>query len=309
VVQQAVDAMGGWTRWARQPQTLWLRKAAFQVHLWLGLGLGLYIVVLCLTGSALVFRDELQEAFATEVPDVAQDAVPLEAEAMRAAVADAYPGFEIVRIGDRFSLRRPFVEAWVERGDERYERFFSPYTGADLGDAQTPGLRAILWTARLHDELLLGFGGRFYNGLGSLLVTVLCLTGAIVWWPGVQRWKRSLALRRGTSTPRLLWDLHSAAGAWFFWILLIWAVSGFYLGVPQPFIAVVDAISDPEAFLGERPGDIALRWLVALHFGRWDSLTLKVVWAAMGAVPAVLLVTGVAMWWRRVLRRRALPAG
>jgi uncharacterized iron-regulated membrane protein len=232
---------------ARQPQTLWLRKAAFQVHLWLGLGLGLYIVVLCLTGSALVFRDELQEAFATEVPDVAQDAVPLEAEAMRAAVADAYPGFEIVRIGDRFSLRRPFVEAWVERGDERYERFFSPYTGADLGDAQTPGLRAILWTARLHDELLLGFGGRFYNGLGSLLVTVLCLTGAIVWWPGVQRWKRSLALRRGTSTPRLLWDLHSAAGAWFFWILLIWAVSGFYLGVPQPFIAVVDAISDPEA--------------------------------------------------------------
>jgi uncharacterized iron-regulated membrane protein len=71
----------------------------------------------------------------------------------------------------------------------------------------------------------------------------------------------------------------------------------------------VDAISDPEAFLGERPGDIALRWLVALHFGRWDSLTLKVVWAAMGAVPAVLLVTGVAMWWRRVLRRRALPAG
>ena len=309
MVQQAIDAMGWWTRWARQPQTLWLRKAAFQVHLWLGLAIGLYVVVLCLTGSILVFRDELEEGFATPVPEVAQDAVPLEAEAIRAAVAAAYPGFEILRVGDRFSPRRPVVEVWVEHGDERYERFFSPYTGADLGDAQPPGVRFILWTARLHDELLLGFDGRFYNGIGSLLVTLLCLTGAVVWWPGVQRWKRSLVVKRGTSTPRLLWDLHSAAGAWFFWILFLWGVSGFYLGIPEPFAAIVDAVSDPEAFLGERPGDAVLRALVALHFGRWDTFALKVVWAVMGAVPVLLLVTGVAMWWRRVLRRRVLPAG
>ena len=60
--------MTGWRRWVRQPQTVFLRKAAFQVHLWIGIGLGLYIVMLSLTGSFLVFRREMDEAFRTKVP-------------------------------------------------------------------------------------------------------------------------------------------------------------------------------------------------------------------------------------------------
>jgi uncharacterized iron-regulated membrane protein len=48
-----------WQRWVRQPKTLWLRRALFQIHLWAGLCLGLYVVVVSLSGSALVFRDEL----------------------------------------------------------------------------------------------------------------------------------------------------------------------------------------------------------------------------------------------------------
>ena len=30
-----------WQRWIRQPQTTWLRKAIFQLHLWSGIGLEL----------------------------------------------------------------------------------------------------------------------------------------------------------------------------------------------------------------------------------------------------------------------------
>ena len=31
---------------------------------------------------------------------------------------------------------------------------------------------------------------------------------------------------------------------------------------------------------------------------------LKAVWAVLGLVPALMFVTGVIMWWNRVLRRR-----
>ena len=51
-----------WERWVRQPQRLWLRRALFQVHLWTGIGVGLYIVVVCVTGSVLVYRNELYRA-------------------------------------------------------------------------------------------------------------------------------------------------------------------------------------------------------------------------------------------------------
>ena len=50
--------MGTWKQWLRQPQRIWLRRAAFQIHLWVGLLIGLYVVVLSLTGSLLVYRNE-----------------------------------------------------------------------------------------------------------------------------------------------------------------------------------------------------------------------------------------------------------
>ena len=62
-------------------------------------------------------------------------------------------------------------------------------------------------------------------------------------------------------------------------------------------------LREPDEILGRRTGDIILRWGVRLHFGRWRSHTLKVVWVIMGLIPAVMFVTGGIMWWNRVVRR------
>lgn len=54
----------GWQRWLRHPQKSRLRRAVFQVHLWCGIGVGLYIVFISVTGSVLVYRNELYAAAA-----------------------------------------------------------------------------------------------------------------------------------------------------------------------------------------------------------------------------------------------------
>ena len=41
-----------------------VQRASFQVHLWIGLSIGLYVAVLSATGAILVFRSELQRATA-----------------------------------------------------------------------------------------------------------------------------------------------------------------------------------------------------------------------------------------------------
>jgi uncharacterized iron-regulated membrane protein len=299
--------MGVWQQWMRQPQRVWLRRAIFQVHLWTGLVLGLYVAMLSVTGSALVYRNELDRYFATPRPRFDPSATPLTSEEIRVKAERSYPGYTITRVGDRITRRNATIEVWVERGAEKKERLFNPYTGEDLGDSVTRGELFVLRLVRLHDELLLDREGRFWNGIGSLVMTLTVLTGAIVWWPGLGRWRRSLMVRRGGGWRRVNWDLHSAAGAWLFLFLLMWGVSGFYLGVPEPFSNLVDRISDPEAYLGERPGDVALAWLTRLHFGRWrNAPLLKATWAAVGLVPALMFVTGVVMWWNRVLRKRPL---
>jgi uncharacterized iron-regulated membrane protein len=294
-----------WTQWVRQPQQVWLRRALFQVHLWSGLAIGLYIVVLSVTGSALVYRNELDRFFATPRPVYDATARRLTTDQLRAFAEKAYPGWSITRVGDRITRRNPTIEIWIERQGEKKERLFNPYTGADLGPSFTAGERFVLWLARLHDELLFDRPGRYWNGMLSLVMTVLVITGLVVWWPGSSRWKRSLQIRRSSGWRRFNWDLHSALGFWLFLFMLMWGVSGFYLGVPEPFSTFVDYISDPDAFLGERPGDVVLLWLTRLHFGRWrEAPVLKAVWAVIGLVPALMFVTGVIMWWNRVMRRR-----
>ncbi len=47
---------GAWQRWLRAPQTLGWRRALFQIHLWLGVGFGLYVLLIALSGSALLLK-------------------------------------------------------------------------------------------------------------------------------------------------------------------------------------------------------------------------------------------------------------
>jgi len=294
-----------WTKWMRQPQTVWLRRALFQVHLWTGLALGLYLVMLSLTGSVLVYRTELDEYFRTPRPAYDANARRLTTDELTALALRAYPEHTVTRVGDRISRRNPTIEIWVERNGVRTERLFNPYTGADLGASVTDGEQFVLWLARLHDELLFDRPGRWWNGVLSGVTCLLTVTGLVVWWPGMSRWRRSLKVKWSSGWRRFNWDVHSAVGFWLFLFMLMWGVSGFYLGVPEPFSNFVDSISDPDAFLGERPGDIVLMWLTRLHFGRWRELPwLQAVWAVVGLLPAIMFVTGAVMWWQRVMRKR-----
>jgi uncharacterized iron-regulated membrane protein len=261
--------------------------------------------MLSITGSALVYRNEMDRYFATPKPAYDANATRLTSDQLRARAEQQYPGWTITRVGDRITRRNPTIEIWVERGAEKKERLFNPYTGADLGDSVTQGEYFVLWLARLHDELLFDRAGRYWNGALSAVFSLTALSGLVVWWPGSSRWKRSLGIKWSAGWRRFNWDLHSAIGFWLFLFMLMWGISGFYLGVPEPFSNFVDAISDPEAILGDRPGDIVLNWLTRLHFGRWRDLPwLKAIWALVGLMPAMMLVTGVIMWWNRVLRKR-----
>ncbi|MCY4508694.1 MAG: PepSY domain-containing protein, partial [Acidobacteria bacterium] len=49
--------------WMRQPQQVRLRRALFQIHLWTGLAIGLYVVMISLSGTVLIYRSELRQRF------------------------------------------------------------------------------------------------------------------------------------------------------------------------------------------------------------------------------------------------------
>jgi uncharacterized iron-regulated membrane protein len=53
---------------------------------------------------------------------------------------------------------------------------------------------SIEWLVKLHSNLLSGSTGKIVNGIGGIGLTLLCLTGAVIWWPGIEHWRRSMTV-------------------------------------------------------------------------------------------------------------------
>ena len=182
-----------WERWLQHPKTVWLRRAVFQVHLWSGLGVGLYVVVISLSGSVLVYRSELRQTFNPEPRFVIASGDRMSAEALTDTALRAYPGYRVSIFTEPEDPTQA-VTFMVDRDGNRQQMFFDPYTGEDLGNALPLGWRLTTWLLDLHDNLLYGDTGRSVNGIGAVLLTLLSLTGAFIWWPGIQSWRRSLTI-------------------------------------------------------------------------------------------------------------------
>jgi uncharacterized iron-regulated membrane protein len=291
---------GLWYEWLNRPQRRPLRRALFQIHLWLALLLGIYIVVISLSGSAVVFRRELSRAFVVQfLPST--EGTRLEGDALQAAVERTYAGDTVIRVSDTPRRPRLPVAVLVEHNGEEQSRNFDPYTAQDLGLSYPPSLEVLEWFVSLHDDLLAGDVGRKINGVAGMLVLVLVLSGAVLWWPGRHRWRQSLYVT--PSMPRLLWHLHSVAGFWTLLLLANWALSGVYMAFPGPFENLIDWF-DPDLNDFERPGEIVTRVLTQAHFGRFGGLGIRTAWTLLGLVPVLLFVTGFIVWWRRVMRPR-----
>jgi len=309
------DQLTVWQRWVRQPQKIWLRRALFQAHLWSGIAVGIYILMISVTGSVLVYSNELYRA-ATRPPIISKGSGPrLTDRQLTDAATRLYPGYRVV------SLRRSrnpdqAVDVWLSRGDEDKRRLFDPRNGSDFGEAVPTGIRLVSRLIDLHDNLFAGETGRKVNGFGALAVLVLAVTGLVIWWPGIKTWRRSLTLHRGAGWKGLTWHLHSMIGFWSLGFTLVFAVSGIYLAYPDLFQSVADRIEPlTAANSGARISDQVIYWLAFLHFGRINGIGIpcsgpglcdqatKALWAVFGLAPAAMFTTGAIMWWNRVLRR------
>ncbi|MBV9768940.1 MAG: PepSY domain-containing protein [Bryobacterales bacterium] len=348
--------MNTWERWLQRPKSLWLRKALFQVHLWTGIALGLYVFAISISGSAIVFRNEFYKTLWPGPRIVAVSGHRFTHDEIREAARRAYPRYKVSWIWDA-KVPNQATEIWLDRNGNRKERLFDPYTGRDLGESRPHSIQLLAWLADLHINLLSGKTGRLVNGLLAICVLVLAMTGAVLCWPGTRSWRRAFALRPKSNWKLFNWQLHSVGGLWMLPFVFMFGVVGTYSAFPRPFQVLVNRFApldvyrlEPQASIEKdlllkesgvnllevtvpsaaaqprvrrprfiRPklsiGDKIVRWFSYLHFGNFGGWGSKALWVVVGLAPAFLAVTGVLMWWNRVLSpgarrlRRAQMAG
>jgi uncharacterized iron-regulated membrane protein len=277
------------------------------------MGVGNYILVISVSGSLIVFRREFDRTLCPRIIMVPGAGHRLTDAQLRTMARAAYPCLHFEQVDIR-GARTPgaATEIWLVGGSVRLERLFDPYTGKNLDDTVACEPHVVTWIADLHDNLTVGWTGRLVNGVGAIAVVLMSATGAVLWWPGKPRVLLSVTLHRNTSGRRFVRELHSVMGFWCFLLIMLWGITGIYFAFPAPFNAFIDAFTAQGAETTTSISlDDAIAWLVRVHFGRSFGFGIKATWAILGLVPCGLFITGVLMWWNRVVRPalRRIPNG
>jgi uncharacterized iron-regulated membrane protein len=207
------------------PRKLWLRRAFFQIHLWAGVLLSLYVVLIALTGSILVFRSELTRA---QLPKTlnsysANRVAPIALVLERFTASHPRSKIENLQMP---SLQMPVFLLTATDGQQHSFTLLADPVDANLTPQQRTWLN---WTYDLHVYLLLGNAhGMQVNGIGAACLLLLTITGLFLWWPGIKIWTRGMRIGLGHSWRRINYDAHSAIGFWTLFIVFWWAFSGIY---------------------------------------------------------------------------------
>jgi uncharacterized iron-regulated membrane protein len=207
-----------------RPRRVWWRRALFQVHLWCGLLLGLYFVVVCLTGSIVVYKKELERL---QIPHL----VHVEAQGERGSFAEMvrmvqerYPDHRLV---NAYLYQQPGI-SWsfrLQAPQGRVQTYVDPYAMRILGHDEYSDM-FLQWVYDLHINLLLGPTGELLNGIGAYLLTLMCLTGLVVWWPGRRFVRNGLRYATHAGWKRQNYDGHKLTGLASFALLAFIAVTG-----------------------------------------------------------------------------------
>jgi uncharacterized iron-regulated membrane protein len=235
----------GTGNWLRSPQRLILRRAIFQVHLWSGVVLALYAMVIGLTGSALIFKSEIDRAIHPSLYHVTPVPKQLTLDQAVRRIQSTRPdwvGFALLNIENREQATDLLMRPATGASTPNYRVVsFNPYTGEVLLDQfRYAGILGFL--SNLHVYLLSGEQGLLVSGWMAIGLLLLCVSGLILWWPGVQRWKSALTLKTTVNWRRLNWDLHTVVGFWSSAAFLVVILTGIDFAFPGPSDRILELV-------------------------------------------------------------------
>ncbi|MFZ5684244.1 PepSY-associated TM helix domain-containing protein [Phenylobacterium sp.] len=226
--------LGGMIDLMTQTPMARLRRLWLDVHLWIGVGLMVLLIPLSVTGSVLVWHDQVDrllyaERYAVSGPDAA---LPVEAYARAAETAFAgramltqvrlpqERGDPVVAVGRMMGPggRPRTLNAWID-----------PPTARVLATGETAkGFTQIMH--RAHGTLFIPEVGRKVVGWLGWAMFVSCATGLWLWWPRNGAFLKALRWRRGPST---MFNLHHMLGFWICLPLAVLSLTGVYISFPQ----------------------------------------------------------------------------
>jgi uncharacterized iron-regulated membrane protein len=207
-----------------------IKQAIGKVHLWLGLGSGLIVFIVSLTGAIFTFQDEIRDATQPwRLVAAPAEAAMLPPSRLQAAVVASHAG-ATTSYTTYYGPGRSATVYFADKAGGSYVASLNPYTGQVLHEQN---LRTDFFTIvqSLHMYLLLPVGlGEWVVGIAVAIFLVMLGTGLVLWWPKrKQECKQRLTIKWGAKWRRVNYDLHQVLGFYIAAGAFIIALTGLFM--------------------------------------------------------------------------------
>ncbi len=190
------------------------------LHRWIGAIGGLLLAVLGLTGTLLVWRNQL--TFVAHAGDTVRPDPGSLARAVDAVSQAPPPIDRITFAGDGLGVHQVLFAdgsgAYVSQAGETVERWSSSWQ------------RPELWVFDLHHHLLIGDAGETMTGVAGLTGLLFLITGVVLWWRMRSRFR--LRLWPASMKPGAIVHHHRDMGVFTAPLLLVSLVTGVLMVFP-----------------------------------------------------------------------------
>lgn len=209
-------------------QTIKLRPLIFTVHSWIGLVVGIFLAIMGLTGSGIVFMHEFDHTLNPALMQVEAQGQPQSLDLNLAPVVRSYPNLAIDSIQLPKTSSDPVMISIKTVQGERQEIYVNPYTSKILGERiWEKSIVGFMHT--LHYTLFAGNAGQIAVGVEGVLFLLVSLTGMVL-WTGWRRLKTGLRIR--WNSPKFLdFDLHNVGGFVTGLFLIVLSATGIFIVV------------------------------------------------------------------------------
>lgn len=190
-----------------------MRRVLLQIHLWLGLTVGMLWALQGVSGALLVFHREMDRI----VAPAAGSGSTASLDAVLSSAKNATAGAAIGRLSITDHHRDRIDATYVDEVRGVRSVVIDAATAKVLGrrdmEPRTPFTGAVTrWVLMFHSKLLSGHTGEIFIGVSGLLLASTALIGLRFAWPARRAWKAAYSYQRWRTTLQRLNGGHRALG-------------------------------------------------------------------------------------------------
>lgn len=212
-----------------------VKKLVGKLHLWLGLASGTLVFIVAITGCILAFEQEIKTVLRPYqyIEPVANGTqlLPSRLKAIAEKEIVGKPAKAVVYGGPNHSAT---VSFYGTAPDYYYQVYVNPYTGKIL-KVQDEEVDFFHFILHGHYYLWLPEAiGQPIVAYGTLVFTILLITGLILWWPkklSKANRDKSFTVKWKAKWRRVNYDLHNVPGFYALFFALVLALTGLIFGV------------------------------------------------------------------------------